>query len=62
VGRVVGALVVTQCDRSSRAEWCGGMCSWVGTSLATMEEKSWNFCAELLIFLAQFGELGIDGV
>jgi len=41
VGRAVGAVVVTRCDRSRRAEWSGWMSSCVGTSLATMEERSW---------------------
>ena len=42
VWRAVGAVVVTRCDRSRRAEWSGRISSWVGTSLATMEERSWT--------------------
>ena len=40
-GRAVGAVVVTRCDKSRKAEPSGPISSWVGTSLATMEERSW---------------------
>jgi len=41
VRRAVGAVVVTGCDRSRRADCSGQMSSWVADSLATFEERSW---------------------
>jgi len=42
VGRAVGGVVVTQCDRSRRAVCSGPMSSWLADSLATLEERSWR--------------------
>ena len=42
VGRPVGTVVVTRCDRSRMVDWWGQMPSWVADSLATLEEKLWR--------------------
>ena len=42
MGRAGGAAVVTRCDSSRSADWIGLMSSWVGDSLATMEERPWT--------------------
>ena len=40
VGRAVGVVVITPCDRSCREDWTGRMSSWVATSFAILEERS----------------------
>jgi len=62
VGRAVGAVVVTGCDTSRRADCRGRMSSSVSDSVTTIQARSLNLKSSSSFSFSDLRELGVDSV